>query len=743
MGLFDHFPYTNVHELNLDWVLSMMKALEAEWEAFTAGNSLTFADPMLHDISKSYAKNTIVLDGNGNAYVSLQAVPVGVGLQDGDYWLMVFDYEAFIEKVNKNFTARYYRGSYRATTAMAIGDWLTVDDVLYKATAAIAADDALEVGVNIEPFTLEDFIKAFMQSANQLIQQYKNDIDASEVQYRNLLAQDIADTTATLQAQLNAAISGVTVDSEVIDARVGYDSTTYPTLGDAIRTQVGDIWANLGQGFKATSVPANTDLDTFKDIGVWYCSGNQGYSNYPYNAAHSAWLIITRVNNIYQQLLIPYFMSDSAPGLNNEVVRRNFASGSWSNWKSIEYKTDGRLDTLEATAFTTNGVLANNTDLNDVKSQGYWYLSSSNTYSNFPYDSAYNVWLVVFKSGSIVQQLAIPYFMSDNAPALNLPILRRNWSGSTWSNWKLLENTLFSEKGVLATNTDLDDVKSQGYWYMSSSNTYSNSPYSASYNIWLYVYTSGNIVEQITIPYFMSDSAPSLKLKPMRRNYASGSWSNWKPLIGNDNYGEYYAFGDSLTLGSVNVSHTKPDVVYPELVAESNNLILHNLAVGGQGLIINQGASDYAYDTVSSTDISSAKLITLAWGTNDTAGSLGSPSDASGASTVCGQMKAILDYIFTNNPTCEVIIIGMPRSSLDFDEDGAGGWSRDDFITAMQTIGSEYCVPVISYRDCSICNATSWDAVTSASDRVHPTNAGYYITSAYLAGQISKYFSSN
>ena len=256
MGLFDHFPYTNVHELNLDWVLSMMKALEAEWEAFTAGNSLQFADPLQHDISKTYAKNTIVLDGNGNAYVSLQAVPVGVGLQNRDYWLMVFDYEAFIEKVNKNFTARYYRDQYRATAAIAIGDWLTVDDVLCKATAAIAADDVLEFGVNIEHFTLEDFIKAFMTSANQMIQQYKNDIDASELQYkneidaselayRNQLAQDIATTTENLQRQLDLAISGATVDSEVINARLGADGITYPTLGNAIRAQAGSLYGAL------------------------------------------------------------------------------------------------------------------------------------------------------------------------------------------------------------------------------------------------------------------------------------------------------------------------------------------------------------------------------------------------------------------------------------------------------------------------------------------------------------------
>ena len=230
MGLFDHFPYTNVHELNLDWVLSMMKALEAEWEAYTAGNSLTFADPLQHDISKTYAKNTIVVSASGDAYLSLQAVPTGVALSNQDYWLMVFDYEAFIEKVNKNFTARYYRGQYRATAAMDIGDWLTVDDILCTATAAIAADDLLEVGVNIDHFTLEDFIKTFMESANQTIQQYKDDIDASELAYQ-----------AAMQAEVDRILAGATVDSEVIDARTGYNGVSHTTLGNAIRDQISDL----------------------------------------------------------------------------------------------------------------------------------------------------------------------------------------------------------------------------------------------------------------------------------------------------------------------------------------------------------------------------------------------------------------------------------------------------------------------------------------------------------------------
>ena len=226
MGLFDHFPYTNIHEMNLDWIMQMMKDLEDAWGEFVAGNSLTFADPLLHDLTSTYAKNTIVLDENGNAYLSLKAVPVGVNLSNTEYWLMVFDYEAFLEKVNKNFTDRYYRDENRAKTAMSVGDWLTLDDVLYKVTAAIAVDDLLEVDVNIEHFTLEDFIKAFMQSATQMIQQYKDDIDASELAF-----------TTNLQAQFDAAIGAITVDSEVILARETWYGVTYPTLKDAQNTQ--------------------------------------------------------------------------------------------------------------------------------------------------------------------------------------------------------------------------------------------------------------------------------------------------------------------------------------------------------------------------------------------------------------------------------------------------------------------------------------------------------------------------
>lgn len=42
MGIFEHFPYTNFHELNLDWLLNAVKKLDKKVEALTVA-----ADPIV------------------------------------------------------------------------------------------------------------------------------------------------------------------------------------------------------------------------------------------------------------------------------------------------------------------------------------------------------------------------------------------------------------------------------------------------------------------------------------------------------------------------------------------------------------------------------------------------------------------------------------------------------------------------------------------------------------------------
>ena len=93
MAFFDKYPYTDFHEMNLDWLLNKMRELEIEFDEFKVVNNITFSGQW--DITKQYPAWTIVSDNN-IGYVSIQPVPVGVPLTNGSYWVEVIDYTAQI-----------------------------------------------------------------------------------------------------------------------------------------------------------------------------------------------------------------------------------------------------------------------------------------------------------------------------------------------------------------------------------------------------------------------------------------------------------------------------------------------------------------------------------------------------------------------------------------------------------------------------------------------------------------------
>ena len=99
MGLFDHFPYTNVHELNLDWVLQTITECKAavddmeEWKAqhqteyqelknfmdnIEAGN---FPDSMYEAMRTWLVSNAFDIIGSMIKFIT-------VGLTDSGYFVV-------------------------------------------------------------------------------------------------------------------------------------------------------------------------------------------------------------------------------------------------------------------------------------------------------------------------------------------------------------------------------------------------------------------------------------------------------------------------------------------------------------------------------------------------------------------------------------------------------------------------------------------------------------------------------
>lgn len=92
MFLNNKYPYTDFHELNLDWILCKIKEYCKKVNDFIAFNRLVWRG--LWDGNNTYPAWSIVTDDAGNVYISLKYVPKNVPLTNEEYWMKIFDFEA-------------------------------------------------------------------------------------------------------------------------------------------------------------------------------------------------------------------------------------------------------------------------------------------------------------------------------------------------------------------------------------------------------------------------------------------------------------------------------------------------------------------------------------------------------------------------------------------------------------------------------------------------------------------------
>ena len=84
----NQFPYTNFHELNMDWIIKTLKEINDKLDIATE-QKIKVSDPPTWSITKPYEEYTITFYGN-TAYLSVKPVPTGVNITNTDYWQPVF-----------------------------------------------------------------------------------------------------------------------------------------------------------------------------------------------------------------------------------------------------------------------------------------------------------------------------------------------------------------------------------------------------------------------------------------------------------------------------------------------------------------------------------------------------------------------------------------------------------------------------------------------------------------------------
>lgn len=176
--MFDtRWPYTNFHELNLDWILDTLKKQDAAIADFISLNSITYANPLQWDITRQYPKNQVVLDTNGDGYLSVQPVPVGVEIDNTDYWTKIGNFSELWSTVKLAITAADEGLKTTASADRASGDLVWLNNTLYVCTTAITR--GTEYGTNNTAKTTIDARLANLAQAVKTLQDNITDINTA------------------------------------------------------------------------------------------------------------------------------------------------------------------------------------------------------------------------------------------------------------------------------------------------------------------------------------------------------------------------------------------------------------------------------------------------------------------------------------------------------------------------------------------------------------------------------------
>lgn len=174
--MFDtRWPYTDYHNLNLDWILDTLKKQDAAIADFISLNSITYANPLQWDITRQYPKNQVVLDTNGDGYLSVQPVPVGVEINNTDYWSKIGNFSELWSTVKLAITAADEGLKTRASADRASGDLVWLNNTLYVCTTAITR--GTEYGPNNTAKTTIDARLANLAQAVKTLQDNIADVN--------------------------------------------------------------------------------------------------------------------------------------------------------------------------------------------------------------------------------------------------------------------------------------------------------------------------------------------------------------------------------------------------------------------------------------------------------------------------------------------------------------------------------------------------------------------------------------
>lgn len=182
IGMFgENFPYTNFHNINLDWIIKTVLQMDSKLDSAVAGK-IAIADPLQWDITRQYEAYTVVMD-NDNAYLSMQPVPYGVAITNEEYWQRIFDLSEIFDNLKQAISFSDDGESTTSSANRSVNDLVWLNDTLHKVIAPITLGDTYSSS-NVQEISVETWVKALISGYDAEFTALETDIQSVRNLYK-------------------------------------------------------------------------------------------------------------------------------------------------------------------------------------------------------------------------------------------------------------------------------------------------------------------------------------------------------------------------------------------------------------------------------------------------------------------------------------------------------------------------------------------------------------------------------
>jgi hypothetical protein len=239
-------------------------------------SSISYADPIQWDITKQYPRNTVVVTVNGDGYLSTQPVPIGIDIDNEDYWTKIGNFSELWGSVKLAITPIDEGLKTTASAERSVNDLVWLNNDLYVITKAMDAGTRYIEGTNCK----KTDIGKQLNDLNTKVDNNKSSVDNS--------IEQINTNIENINTNLNKKIDKNTVGNldQIVTGNMNQtvDGDSTLTVDGALNIKQDGFnvfnanASNIGIGTTSRDIPVSiSGTPQFKTLDPTNIDDNYGY----------------------------------------------------------------------------------------------------------------------------------------------------------------------------------------------------------------------------------------------------------------------------------------------------------------------------------------------------------------------------------------------------------------------------------------------------------------------------------